>query len=417
MKAEMISVGTELLLGQIIDTNSQFLARLCAELGIDLYFETTVGDNPTRLQQVINQASQRSDLVILIGGLGPTADDLTKQVMATELNCQLVTDQVAQDKINHFYQESTKEKPHDADRMAQYLAGSQVFPNDQGFAVGMLKETKKTAYLVLPGPPAELQPMVTNYAQTALAQLNGSQRLIKSKVMRFFGIGEPALEDRLQVLIQAQTNPTLAAYAKQNEVTLRLTATGSDPDQVDAMLQTLSQQVLDLAGSYFYGFGDQNSLPAVVVAGLRQHQLTVTAAESLTGGLFQSQLTGISHASDVFPGGFVTYAPRAKEALVGVASDIIAKNGVVSEPTAIAMALGAQRVLQTDLALSFTGVAGPAALEGHPAGFFWVGLALPTGKVVTKAVTYPKPRNEVRDYAVKVGLKLIYDYLKDISNK
>ncbi|USS85172.1 competence/damage-inducible protein A [Fructilactobacillus myrtifloralis] len=411
MKAEIISVGTELLLGEIVDTSTPFIAQHLADLGIDVYYEATVGDNRKRLTEAIRQAEQRSDLVVLTGGLGPTEDDITKTLLAELVDRQLVTDEPAQAKLDEFYTATGKPKPTHADLMSQFIAGADVLPNQVGFAVGMLLTTANCIYLVLPGPPAELQPMFEKEAEPRLAQLVTGKPVISSRVLRFFGIGEPALEDQLRSLITTQTNPTLATYAKRNEVTLRITASGEDADEVAHKLQTTIDAVLARVGTYFYGYGDDNSLEQVVVGLLRKHQLTITAAESLTGGLFQSTLANVPGVSAVFAGGFVTYSATTKEQLVQVPAATIATNGVVSKETATAMAQGAQRQLHTDLAVAFTGVAGPGAADGHPAGDFWVALALPNGTVQTKQVLFARDRNLVRDYAVKTGLKMIYDQL------
>ncbi|USS93755.1 competence/damage-inducible protein A [Fructilactobacillus ixorae] len=411
MKAEIISVGTELLLGEIVDTSTPFIAQHLADLGIDVYYEATVGDNRKRLTEAIRQAEQRSDLVVLTGGLGPTEDDLTKTLLAELLDRQLVTDGPAQAKLDEFYTATGKPKPTHADLMSQFIAGADVLPNQVGFAVGMFLTTENCNYLVLPGPPAELQPMFEQEAEPRLVQLVTGKPVISSRVLRFFGIGEPALEDRLRTLITNQTNPTLATYAKRNEVTLRITASGNDAAEVAKQLQTAIDAVLARVGTYFYGYGDDNSLEQVVVGLLRQRQLTITAAESLTGGLFQSTLANVPGVSAVFAGGFVTYSATTKEQLVQVPATTIAANGVVSKETATAMAQGAQRQLHTDLAVAFTGVAGPGGADGHPAGDFWVALALPNGTVQTKQVRFARDRNLVRDYAVKTGLKMIYDQL------
>ncbi|USS91252.1 competence/damage-inducible protein A [Fructilactobacillus carniphilus] len=409
MKAEIISVGTELLLGEIVDTSTPFIAQHLANLGIDVYFTATVGDNPERLATTIHRAAQRSDLVVLTGGLVPTEDDLTKKILAKVVQRPLVAEPESMTKIKTFYAETKRPQPIHADLMGEIIAGATVLPNEVGFAVGMLLTTEQCRYLVLPVPPTELQPMFEKEAEPRLAQLMQSGQVIKSRVMRFFGIGEPALEDCLHSLIAGQQNPTLATYAKQNEVTLRITASGSNEGTVVQLLDETEQQVLHLAGQYFYGYGDDNSLEQVVVHLLQRRQLTITAAESLTSGLFQSTLANVAGASQIFSGGFVTYAAAAKEQLVNVPVTTIAAHGVVSKETAIAMATGAQRQLQTDLAISFTGVAGPDELEGHPAGFFWIGLSLPDGRVLTKSFQFSGSRNAVRDYAVKSGLKLIYD--------
>lgn len=412
MNAEIITVGTEILLGEIVDTSAPFIARRLANLGIDVYFEDTVGDNYARLEATISLAESRSDLVVLTGGLGPTEDDITKISLAQHLGLDLETDPKALKKINDFYATYALGKPSNADMMAKYIEGAEILPNEKGFAVGMFLKTDACDYLVLPGPPVEMQAMFTNFAMPKLAELTNGNSLIDSRVLRFFGIGETELEKDLKPLIDKQTNPTLATYAKRNEVTLRITASGATKAEIKKLLDDMEKQVLAIVGQYFYGYGDNNSLENVVVNLLKQKGLTVTAAESLTSGMFQSRIGNVAGASEVFPGGFVTYSAKAKEQLLTIPEALINEYGVVSAETAEYMARNAKAELKTDVGVSFTGVAGPDSLEGHPAGFFWVGLALPDGKVITKSVNFAKARNEVRDYATKTGFKLIYDNLK-----
>ncbi|WP_395318783.1 competence/damage-inducible protein A [Fructilactobacillus frigidiflavus] len=412
MNAEIITVGTEILLGEIVDTSAPFIARRLANLGIDVYFEDTVGDNYARLEATISLAESRSDLVVLTGGLGPTEDDITKISLAQHLGLDLETDPKALKTINDFYATYALGKPSNADMMAKYIEGAEILPNEKGFAVGMFLKTDACDYLVLPGPPVEMQAMFTNFAMPKLAELTNGNSLIDSRVLRFFGIGETELEKDLKPLIDKQTNPTLATYAKRNEVTLRITASGSTKAEIKKLLDDMEKQVLAIVGQYFYGYGDNNSLEKVVVNLLKQKGLTVTAAESLTSGMFQSRLGNVAGASEVFPGGFVTYSAKAKEQLLTIPETLINEYGVVSAETAEYMAKNAKAEMKTDVGVSFTGVAGPDSLEGHPAGFFWVGLALPDGKVITKSVNFAKARNEVRDYATKTGFKLIYDNLK-----
>ncbi|WP_413627153.1 competence/damage-inducible protein A [Fructilactobacillus vespulae] len=413
MKAEIITVGTEILLGEIIDTSGPFVGKQLANLGIDVYYKDTVGDNFKRLDDAISLAEKRGDLIILTGGLGPTEDDITKQVLAKHLGLELVDDQVALTKINDFYAKSRTNRPGNELIMAQYVSGATVLPNDNGFAVGMFLKFNSKSYLVLPGPPSEMQPMFNKYGLPLLGKEIGQQSLIESRVLHFIGIGETNLEDQLKELISKQTNPTLATYVKQNEVTLRITANGKDQEEIKRLLDQEERQVQKIVGKYFYGYGEENSIEQVVVNLLKQNKLTITAAESLTSGMFQSKIGSVSGASEVFSGGFVTYAASTKEKLVAVAKETIQNSGVVSAATAAEMAAGALKALETDLAVSFTGVAGPSSLEGHPAGYFWIGMALPDGNVITQDFNFPKSRNDVRDYAVKMGFKMIYDYLEN----
>lgn len=412
MNAEIITVGTEILLGEIVDTSSPFIARRLANLGIDVYFEDTVGDNYDRLESTISLAESRSDLVVLTGGLGPTKDDITKISLAQHLGLDLEIDKKALKKINDFYETYALGKPSNADMMAKYIEGAEILPNEKGFAVGMFLKTDACDYLVLPGPPVEMQYMFTNFAMPKLAKLTSGSSLIDSRVLRFFGIGETELEKDLKELIDNQTNPTLATYAKCNEVTLRITASGETKSEIKELIDNMEKRVLAIVGQYFYGYGDNNSLEKVVVNLLKNKELSITAAESLTSGMFQSRIGNVSGASEVFLGGFVTYSADAKEQLLNIPTEIIKKYGVVSSETAEYMAKNSKDKMKTDIGVSFTGVAGPDSLEGHLAGFFWVGLALPNGQVITKSVNFAKARNEVRDYATKTGFKLIYDNLK-----
>lgn len=412
MNAEIVSVGTEILLGEITDTSAPYIARRLANLGIDVYFQDTVGDNYKRLESVINLAESRSNLVVLSGGLGPTEDDITKLVLAKHLGLALDTDEHALQKINDFYKSYPMKEPTTADMQAKYIHGATVLPNDNGFAVGMFLETRQCDYLVLPGPPVEMQHMFTKYALPILSKMASGNPVIASKVMRFFGIGETELEDQLKPLISNQSNPTLATYAKHNEVTLRITASGSKKADVDNLIDGMVQKVNTIVGKYFYGFGDDNSLAKVAVSLLKDKKLSITAAESLTAGMFQSRLGNVSGVSEVFPGGFVTYSAKVKENVLHIPTEVINDHGVVSRETAVWMAQNSKKLLNTNVAVSFTGVAGPDQLEGHPAGKFWVGIALPDGDVKAKEFNFGKDRNEIRDYATKCGLKMVYDNLK-----
>lgn len=408
MHAEVIAVGTEMLLGEITDTNSQVISEGLADLGINVYYHSLVGDNEARMTEVVKLAASRSDLVVISGGLGPTADDLTKQVVARYLKRDLVVDKAAMHKITAFFKKRKREMTPNNKIQAMYVQGALSLPNEVGLAVGNYYQDPNGAdFLLLPGPPHEMQSMFEKTAKPLLAKQYQGQQVLNSRLLRFFGIGESNLVTKLADLIDEQANPTIAPYAKENEVTLRLTAAGHSDAEDARLLDELEEKITDRVGEYLYGYGENNSLPAVVVNKLRQRKLTLSASESLTGGSFQAAVTAIPGASEIFPGGFVTYAAEQKEKLLGIPADLIEKNGVVSRKTAIAMAKNTRDLLQTDFTVSFTGAAGPDPLEGKPAGTVWIGLA---GKnMVTQAKLYhfQYDRQRVRNSAVMTGFGML----------
>ncbi|WP_125545887.1 competence/damage-inducible protein A [Levilactobacillus lindianensis] len=408
MQAEIIAVGTEILLGQVVDTNSAFIARGLASAGIEVYYHSLVGDNADRLTAVVTQARSRSDLVVISGGLGPTKDDLTKQTVAHLLGVKLVEDEAAMAKIHQHFLTTGQELTPNNRLQALYPDGSLPLKNRTGMAVGAFYQAPTGAdVMLLPGPPSELEPMFREEALPVLKQVYRREEYLVSKVLRFFGIGESQLVTTLGDLIAKQTNPTIAPYAKVNEVTLRLTATASSEvaasERIDGLVTLIRQRV----GDYLYGYGDDNSLANVVVHGLIDLQLTITAAESLTAGEFQSTLGDVAGVSAVFPGGFVTYANEAKHTLLDIPNTIIDAEGVVSAATAKRMAEGARQRLDTDLALSFTGVAGPDMLEGQPAGTVWLGLAQRGQDPQAKLVHLTGDRAKIRARTVLLGLDWI----------
>lgn len=408
MRAEIIGIGTEILLGQIVDTNSAYIARGLADMGVEVYYHTVVGDNAPRLTAALNLAATRSDLIVTSGGLGPTADDLTKQTVAAFLGTDLVTDPVTTKKLAQYYQQSGVTPTENNKQMAMYVDHSTKLPNDVGFAVGSFcQQADGPDVLVLPGPPREMSWMFDHYAVPELKVAYHQDEFLISRVLRFTEIGESQLVTKITDLIDNQSNPTVAPYIKPNEVTLRLTAKAADEQTANQLLDNLETQINDRVGEYFYGYGDDNSLPAVVVNQLIKKHLTITAAESLTGGLFQSTLTDISGVSNIFPGGFVTYANEAKEQLLAIPTDVIDSNGVVSEQTAIWMADQARSKMDTDIAISFTGAAGPDPLEGQPAGTVWIGIAVRDQKPTAQLFHLAGNRNTVRQRAILRAFNLI----------
>ena len=411
MKAEIIAVGTEILTGQIVNTNAQFLSEKLAEIGVDVYFQTAVGDNEARLLSLLEIASQRSNLVILTGGLGPTEDDLTKQTLAKFLGKDLVFDPQAQEKLDIFFAHRPDyARTPNNERQAQIVEGATPLPNETGLAVGGVSEVDGVTYVVLPGPPSELKPMVLNQLLPKL--MTGTK--LYSRVLRFFGIGESQLVTILADLIDHQTDPTLAPYAKTGEVTLRLSTKAVSQEKADQALDILENQILSRQTfegislrDICYGYGEGTSLASVVVEELKKRQKSITAAESLTAGLFQATLADFSGVSAIFNGGFVTYSLEEKSKMLDISEQELKEHGVVSEFTARKMAEQARIKTQSDYGVSLTGVAGPDSLEGHPAGTVFIGLAHAKGTEVIKANIAGRSRADVRHIAVMHAFNLV----------
>ena len=411
MKAEIIAVGTEILTGQIVNTNAQFLSEKLAEIGVDVYFQTAVGDNEARLLSLLEIASQRSNLVILTGGLGPTEDDLTKQTLAKFLGKALVFDPQAQEKLDVFFaQRSDYARTPNNERQAQLVEGATPLPNETGLAVGGILEADGVTYVVLPGPPSELKPMVLNQLLPKL--MTGSK--LYSRVLRFFGIGESQLVTILADLIDNQTDPTLAPYAKTGEVTLRLSTKASNQEEANQVLDILENQILDRQTfegfslrKLCYGYGEETSLAGIVVEELKKQGKTITAAESLTAGLFQATVADFSGVSSIFKGGFVTYSLEEKSKMLDIPAKDLEEHGVVSAFTAQKMAEQARIKTQSDFGLSLTGVAGPDSLEGYPAGTVFIGLAQEHGTEVIKVNIGGRSRADVRHIAVMHAFNLV----------
>ena len=406
MKAELIAVGTEILTGQIVNTNAQFLSEQMAQIGIDVYFQTAVGDNAERLLSILDIAKKRSDLIILCGGLGPTEDDLTKQTLAQFLNRELVTDLSAKQHLDEFFSHrpSSSRTPNN-ERQAQIIEGSTALQNRTGLAVGGLSTVDGTTYVVLPGPPGELKPMV----REELLPLLDSGKKLYSRVLRFFGMGESQLVTLLDDLIQTQTDPTLAPYAKTGEVTLRLSTKAKSQREATLKLDQFESKILEREplSQLFYAYGDDTSLSEVVVNLLKANNKTITAAESLTAGLFQASLADISGASQIFSGGFVTYSMEEKSKMLGINIEDLAEHGVVSSFTAQAMAEGAREKIGADFAISLTGVAGPEELEGQAVGTVFIALASVNGTEILQLSLGGRSRSTIRRVAVLHALNLV----------
>lgn len=412
MKAEIIAVGTEILTGQITNTNAQFLSEEFAKLGIDVFFQTAVGDNEDRLLSIIDLASKRSDLVVLCGGLGLTEDDLTKQTLAKYLGRNLVFDEQASKRLNEFFATRPQfTRTANNERQAQLIEGSTPLQNSTGLAVGGVVEVEGVTYVVLPGPPSELKPMVWDYL---VPLLSSDHKQLYSRVLRFFGIGESQLVTVLSDLIDNQTDPTIAPYAKTGEVTLRLSTKADNIESAKEKLDQLEQKILSKKTlnsipleNLLYGYGDDNSMARVVFDLLKKKHKTITAAESLTAGLFQSSIADFSGSSSVFNGGFVTYSIEEKSKMLQIPLEKLQEHGVVSHFTAEKMAEQSRKLTDADFGIGLTGVAGPDSLEGHPAGTVFIGIATREKVHSIRVLIGGRRRSDVRHIACLYAFNLV----------
>lgn len=411
MNAEIIAVGSELLLGQIVNSNAQFLSQELARIGVNVYYHTVVGDNPERLEQALGIAEGRSQLVILSGGLGPTKDDLTKETIAKHLQTELVMDEEALAHIESYFAKRGRILTENNRKQALILKGSKVLPNDHGMAPGMMLSTSAHSYMLLPGPPSEIKPMFSKYGISAITERMNKIERIHSRVLRYFGIGEAQLETEIEDLLEAQSNPTIAPLASDGEVTLRITAKHTSSAEAERMIDEIEKQINARVGQYCYGYND-TSLMQELVKELKVRNVTVSAAESLTGGMFQEQLTSVSGASTVFKGGIVSYSNEAKQNLLHVKEKTLAGFGAVSEQCAIEMAEQVRQLMGADFGLSFTGVAGPDELEGHPVGTVYVGFATKEDGAKAYKLSLGKSRQQNRISSVKNGCSILLRYLK-----
>lgn len=355
MNCELISVGTEILLGDIVNTNAQFLSRQLAEAGINVLFQCTVGDNRGRLLTALDTALSRSDLVILTGGLGPTPDDMTKEVCAEFFEKQLVLHEPSLKKIEDFFALKGVTMPESNRKQALMPEDSIILENKNGTAPGCIMEKDEKAIIILPGPPKEMIPMFLDGVKPYLKEL--SHETIFSHSIRTFGIGESAMTELVSDLLEGE-NPTVAPYAKSGEALLRVTAKAESEEKAEALLRPVTDKIKERLGSYIYGI-DTSSLEEAVVSILKEKKLTAAFAESCTGGLCAKRVTDISGASSVFHCGVVSYSNEIKHRVLGVRKESLRRYGAVSPLIAAEMALGVKKLSGANFGVSVTGMAGP----------------------------------------------------------
>ncbi|MDI2589192.1 competence/damage-inducible protein A [Psychrobacillus sp. NEAU-3TGS] len=412
MKAEIIAVGSELLLGQISNTNARFISSQLAELGIDVYYHSVVGDNPDRLVESIKIAENRADLIIFTGGLGPTKDDLTKETISKHLNKNLVLDQHALIYIEDFFKRMNRNMTENNKKQALVLEGCTVLENKHGMAPGMFLSTETHSYILLPGPPKEMEPMFQFEAKPILSKLLHNESIIKSHVMRFYGIGEAELETEVQDLLYNQTNPTLAPLASDGEVTLRLTAKSETEEEAWKLIDVLQTEIYNRVGKFVYGYNN-DSLASKLRDILVENNLTISAAESMTAGLFQAELAAVSGMGQALVGGMITYTEDIKIQQLGVNEDTINEFTVVSSQCAEEMAMRVREKFDTNIGVGITGAAGPDGHGGQPAGTVWIGIAFDDAAPVSYKLSLSGMRNTNRLRAVKFTIHYLIRLLHD----
>lgn len=411
--AELIAVGTELLLGNIANTDAQMISQGLSQLGINVYYHTVVGDNPQRVRQAVDIARGRADILITTGGLGPTCDDLTKVAVAQAFGKELVYHEPSAQRIRERFAQRGTPVTENNFQQAMVPEGCTVLDNDWGTAPGVAFASGGTHVLMLPGPPRECEKMFRHRALPYLQKL--SDGVIASRTVKTFGIGESAAEALLRDLMNALHNPTLAPYAKPTGTELRITAHAPTREEALRLIAPVEEQVKAILGDKVIGV-DVDSLEEVCFALLKDRGLTVGTAESCTGGLLAKLLTDLPGSSALFRGGVVSYTNGVKAGLLGVPQDLLDRYGAVSPQVAEAMARGAKAALGCDIALSTTGVAGPDADDrGNPIGLVYLGLAWGDQCRVTEFRAGPVERERVRRQAAQTALDLLRRHLTGLD--
>lgn len=406
MIVEVISVGTELLLGNIVNTNTQYLAEKCALIGLSMHYQTVVGDNAERLKDAFSTAIGRSDVVILTGGLGPTEDDITKEVCADVMQMPLVEDPHTRAQIEAYFKNNIYHTiPENNWKQVTVPIGATVLDNDNGTAPGLIMEKDGRTAILLPGPPNELYPLFENQVAPYLKKLQ--PEVIRSQMVKVCGIGESRVEELLIDLIDQQSNPTIAPYAKTGEVHLRVTAKAETEEEAKKLIKPVVKEIKARLRDHVYTIKEEETLEMTVVRLLKKNKLTVATAESCTGGLLAARLVNVAGASEAFREGFITYSNKAKRKTLGVNKSTLKKYGAVSEQTAKEMAMGGVLAADSDICVAITGVAGPdGGTEEKPVGLVYISCYL-KDKVQIEKYQFKGNREKIREQSVVKALDLL----------
>ncbi|MBH5316567.1 competence/damage-inducible protein A [Paenibacillus sp. GSMTC-2017] len=415
MKAEIIAVGTELLLGQIVNTNAQVISQRLAELGIDVYFQTVVGDNQTRLLQAIEIGRSRADLLVFTGGLGPTQDDLTKDALADFLNRKLLIHEPSMAEIERVFSSRGMDMVDSNRRQALMIEGCQPLENTTGLAVGNALKVDGTLYILLPGPPKEMKPMLEGSGQTWIRSMLGDEKPLFSRLLKFAGIGESNLEAKLIDMIEGQSDPTIAPYAKVGEVSIRVSTKASTIEEADRKIDLTVEAIKKRIGDHLYA---QEDIPIEVeiISMLRASRRRLASAESCSGGLLAELITNVPGSSGEFVGGVVTYTNMMKNRLLNIPMSQLEGEGApgaISESTAALMAESVRDLSDADFGVSLTGVAGPAESEGKQVGLVYFAIAERGKETVVHTTHLSGGRDMIRLRAVKAALYRLWQALRE----
>lgn len=404
-EVEFICVGTEILLGNIVNTNAAFMSEECAKLGLSCFYQTVVGDNQGRLEAVLGEAVKRSDIVILSGGLGPTEDDLTKETAAKVMGRKLIEDEKAWKQIEKFFEKRGLKLTENNRKQALVPEGSIALYNKNGTAPGIIIEAPEVKVILLPGPPGELIPMWHEYVAGYLKKL--SPKVFVTEMVKICDSGESLVETELKDLIDAQTNPTIATYAKIGEVHVRVTASGEDEKECRKLIKPVVKEIKERFGARIFTTDENVTLEMAVMQLMDENKLTITTAESLTGGMLTSRLINVPGASDVLKQGFITYSNKSKRKYLGVKKSTLDKYGAVSEQTAREMAKGGCFFTKADVCVALTGLAGPdGGTEEKPVGTVFVGVCV-CGVTKVREYHFSGERMKIRECASTAGLTFL----------
>ena len=402
---ELISVGTELLLGNIVNTNAAYLSEKCAFLGLSCYYQSVVGDNEERLAEAVKTAMGRSRFVILSGGLGPTQDDLTKETVAKVLGKDLIMDEESRIRIKDYFAQLSRDIPDNNWKQALVPEGSKVLANDNGTAPGLIVSEGETHFILLPGPPGEMIPMFEQEVVPYIQQLVPG--VIYSQTVKICGIGESRVEEMIRDLIDAQGNPTIATYAKIGEVHLRVTAKAGDQKEAKKRMKPMIKELKSRFGAFIYSTEDEVTLEKAVVDLLLANKLTVSCAESCTGGLLAARLINVPGVSEVFKSGYITYSNKAKRRVLGIKKSQLLKHGTVSAVVATEMARGVALFSKADVTVSVTGLAGPdGGTEEKPVGLVYIACNV-KGTITVEEYHFSGNRQKIRERSVAAALELM----------
>lgn len=412
MIIELISVGTEILLGNITNTNARYLAEECAVLGLSNYYQVTVGDNEERLSDAIRTALGRANIVLLTGGLGPTEDDLTRETVAKVLGRGMHEEPKVHQQIADCFKRMGIDKPTSNNwRQAMVIDGAEVVENYNGTAPGLIEKTDDgKVVIMIPGPPEEMQMMFQKSIAPYLAGMN--KHVICSKTIKICGMGESKVADVIADMIQTQTNPTIAPYAKGGEVHLRITASGSDPKEARTSMKPIVNELKKRFGDLIYTTRENETLEQHVLGLLKRRQMTLTTAESCTGGLLAGTLINVPGASDIYNEGYITYANESKHKILGVKNKTLKNDGAVSEACAKEMAKGAAKAAGARAAVAVTGIAGPGGgTEEKPVGLVYIACCIDE-KVWVERYQMSGDRQKIRNITVKRALDMLRRCIK-----